>query len=126
MNDVDKNLQVSDLKTFVGTKDFDVSRDFYVALGWRVNFEEGELAELELCDQRFYLQRYYQKEWCNNSMLYLSVDDATAWHEKIESVLAAKAYGAARTKPPAPADYAKLVTHMWDPSGVLWHLAQLQ
>ncbi len=125
MTGLDPKLTVQDLKTFVGAKDFDVSLDFYAALGWRVNFQEGDLAELELCDQRFYLQRYYQAEWCNNSMLYLSVDDATAWHEKIEAVLAARTYGAARTKPPAPADYAKLVTHMWDPSGVLWHLAQV-
>ena len=120
-----ENLRARDLKTFVGTKDFDTSRDFYVALGWRVNFEEGELAELEYCEQRFYLQRYYQKQWCNNSMLYMAVDDAAAWHAKIEAVLAEKKYGAARTKPPAPQDFAKLVTHMWDPSGVLWHLAQL-
>lgn len=120
------SLAVRDLKTFVGSRDFGVSRDFYVALGWHINFEQGDLAELELCDQSFYLQKYYQKEWCNNSMLYLAVDDAIAWHEKIGSVLAQRAYGAARTKPPAPADYAKLVTHLWDPSGVLWHLAQLE
>lgn len=126
MSSFDENLEVRDLRTFVGSKDFETSRDFYLALGWRVNFDEGEIAELELCGQCFYLQRYYHESWCNNSMLYLTVADATAWHKHIERVLAAKAYGGARTKPPVPADYAKLVTHMWDPSGVLWHLAQLQ
>ncbi len=126
MTSFDKKLQVRDLRTFVGAKDFEVSRDFYIALGWRVNFDEGEIAELELCGQCFYLQRYYHEDWCNNSMLHLTVEDATAWYEKIESVLALKSYGNARTKPPIAADYAKFVTHMWDPSDVLWHLAQLQ
>lgn len=120
-----ENLRARDLKTFVGAKDFDTSREFYVALGWHVNFEEGELAELEFCEQRFYLQRFYQKQWCNNSMLYMAVDDASAWHAKIEAVVSKKKYGAARTNQPTPQDFAKLVTPMWDPSGVLWHLAQL-
>ncbi len=40
------DLNTLNLKTFIGTIDFDQSRDFYLALGWKVNFEEGELAEL--------------------------------------------------------------------------------
>ena len=120
------SLTASNLKTFIGAKEFEVSRDFYVALGWRLNFEEGDLAELELNGCRFYLQRYYQKHWCNNSMMYMNVEDATAWHAHIQQVLSKKSFGASRTKEPTKQDFAKLVTHMWDPSGILWHLAQLK
>ncbi len=120
------DLTTHNLKTFVGTKDFDLSRDFYLALGWKMNFDEGELAELELDGRCFYLQRYYQKQWCNNSMMYMDVAFATAWHQHIERVLLEHSYGGARTQSPKPADYAKLVTHFWDPAGVLWHLAQLR
>ena len=120
------DLNTLNLKTFIGTIDFDQSRDFYLALGWKVNFEEGELAELELDGRCFYLQRYYQKDWCNNSMMYMDVEDAAAWHRHIEKVLKDYSFGAARTNSPEPAAYAKLVTHFWDPAGVLWHLAQLK
>lgn len=112
------------LQTFVGAKDYDVSRAFYVALGWKVTFDMGDLAELELGECRFFLQRYYQKEWCNNMMLHIRVPDTHAWHRKITEVLAARSYGAARVNPPKHEEYGATVTHCWDPSGVLWHLAQ--
>lgn len=114
----------SDVKPFVGSKDFETSKDFYGALGWRVNWEVGGLAELELGGCRFYLQRYYQKEWCENTMLYVTVDDAEAWYEHVKAVLTEHSFGAARVKPPEEQDYGALVTFVWDPAGVLLHFAQ--
>ncbi len=114
------------LKPYIGARDFDVSRDFYTALGWTTNFTEGDYAEFELLGGRFYLQRCYQEDWCNNSMMYLQVMDATAWQAHIEKVLGKRKYGVAGTMPPKPDDYAVLVTLMWDSCGVVWHLAQLE
>jgi hypothetical protein len=118
------NLRASDIKAFVGSTNFSESRDFYVALGWKVNFDAGDLAELELGDCRFYLQDYYQKQWCENSMLYITVEDAEAWHEHVVTVLDTRTYGSARVKAPELQDYGALVTHVWDPVGVLLHFAQ--
>lgn len=58
---------VADAKPFIGSFGFDGSRDFYVALGWKLNWEHDRIAELELGDCRFYLQRYYDKTWCENT-----------------------------------------------------------
>lgn len=113
-----------DLKPFLGAEDYETSLAFYKALGWRLSWNQGTLAELELGDCRFYLQRYYQREWCHNTMIHLTVDDAAAWFERCRAVLAERAYGAARVRAPRRADYGALVTHLWDPSGILWHLAQ--
>ena len=118
------DLSISDVKTFIGAKNFDVARDFYLALGWRMNFESPELAEFEKDTFRFYLQRYYQKDWCENSMVHVTVGDAAAWCDHIKSVLSERDYGEARVQPPTKQDYGALVTFLWDPSGVLWHLAQ--
>lgn len=118
------NLKVSDVKTFVGSRDYDVSRDFYVALGCNLNFDAGDLSELEIGDCRFYLQRYYQRKWCENSMLHLTVEDAQAWYEHVEAILANRKYGAARVQPPREQEYGALVTFVWDPAGVLLHFAQ--
>lgn len=117
-------LVVSDIKPFVGSKDFDLSRDFYIDLGWTLNFEGGDLAELELGGCRFYLQKYYEKKWCENTMLHLTVHDANEWFEHVTAVLAAKEYGSARVQPPRRQGYGALVTFVWDPIGILLHFAQ--
>ncbi len=118
------NLKASDIKAFIGSKDFVLSRDFYVAMGFKLNFETGDIAELELGNCRFDLQDYYQRQWCENSMLHITVEDAEAWHRNAQNVLASRTYGAARVKAPEMQDYGALVTHVWDPVGVLLHFAQ--
>ncbi|HEX9797861.1 MAG TPA: hypothetical protein VGA52_12810 [Anaerolineales bacterium] len=118
------NLAASDIKTFIGSRDYDVSRDFYVAMGWKVNFDRGDIAELVLGNCRFYLQAYYQRQWCENSMLHITVEDAEAWYRHAQDILATRSYGAARVKAPEMQDYGALVTHVWDPVGVLLHFAQ--
>ncbi|MEM7217196.1 MAG: hypothetical protein AAF515_02455 [Pseudomonadota bacterium] len=113
-----------DLKCFVGASDYDCSRAFYAAIGFRVNWDTGSLAELDLGGARFLLQRYYQADWCNNSMLHMSVASAADWHARVQAAIDGGNFGAARVAPPKREDYGALVTYMWDPSGVLWHLAQ--
>jgi hypothetical protein len=73
----------TDVKPFIGSFDFESSRDFYIALGWKLNWEKETIAELELGDCRFFLQRYYNKTFCENLMLHITVDDAQAWYEHV-------------------------------------------
>ena len=118
----------ADVKPFIGSFDFDGSRDFYLALGWQLNWENGNLAELEMGDRRFLLQRYYDKTWCENTMLHITVDDAQAWYEHardvVESGSFASAPGEPRVTPPRREDHGALVTCVWDPAGVLLLFAQ--
>lgn len=118
------NLNSSDIKTFIVSKNFNESLDFYVALGWTLNFDTGDIAELELSGCRFYLQKYYQRKWCDNSMLHITVEDAQAWFEHVSAVLGVRSYGAARVQSPKEQSYNSLVTFVWDPSGVLLHFSQ--
>lgn len=57
-------------------------------------------------------------------MLHITVDDATAWYERISSVLGLRKYGSAKVDSPRMQDYGALVTFAWDPVGVLLHFAQ--
>lgn len=120
------DLTVNDLKTFVGTRDYAKSRAFYAALGCTVNFDDGSLAELQLGDHRFYLQNYYQKDWCENSMLFVAVASAADWHDHVAQVIASGDFEGTRVAPPKQEDYGALVTYVWDPAGVLLHLAEWQ
>ena len=118
------SLAATDVKPFVGSKDFALSRDFYVAMGWSLNFDAGDLAELQLGDHRFYLQKNYQRQWCDNTMLHITVNDANAWYARAESVITSRNFRAAKVRSPSMQSYGALVTFVWDPSGVLLHFAQ--
>lgn len=117
-------MQGSDLKTFVGAQDYETSKDFYTAMGFALNWDQGNLAELQLGACKFLLQRYYQEDWCNNLMLHMTVDDAWARYKHAQQALSLRPFGAARVTEPELQSYGSLVTYLWDPSGVLWHLAQ--
>ncbi|MGD9945239.1 MAG: VOC family protein [Burkholderiaceae bacterium] len=116
--------KINELRVFVPAKDFALSRDFYQALGWRLQWSDEQLALMEAAGQRFYLQNYYAKEWAENFMLHVSVDDAHAWHEHVRAVLASDRFPGARVSAPKQEAYGARVTYVWDPSGVLIHFAQ--
>lgn len=118
------DLKLTDVRPFIGSKDFDVSRAFYEALGWTTDYLDDQLALMTNGAHGFYLQRYYQKDWLENTMLHITVADAAACHAQIATALASGSFGEARVAPPRHEDYGALVTYVWDPAGVLLHLAQ--
>ena len=118
------DLQASDLRTFVPAQDFEVSKDFYLALGCDLEWSDDTLALFALGDRRFYLQRYYVKEWAENCMLHVSVRDAADCFDKIKVLVDSGRFFGGRVAPPKAEPYGALVTYVWDPSGVLLHLAQ--
>ena len=112
-----------DLKTFVPSKNYEDSLTYYQALGWKLNWKQDGLSEMELGGRKFFLQNYYHKGWANNFMMYIDVDSAQEWYDHIVKVLDAHKFKYARVKPPKQESYA-LVTYAWDPSGVLLHFAE--
>ena len=119
------NLNASGVRTFVGTRDFEDSRDFYIALGCTLNWERDGLAELEFGGCPFFLQRHYNRQWCENSMLHVTVEDAEAWYRHAKTVIENGPFkGSPRVNPPKEENYGALVTYIWDPAGVLLHMAQ--
>ena len=119
-------LSARDVKVFMPAKDFGRSMGFYEAMGWKVNWraEDDSLAELELAGNRVYLQNYYNKDWADNFMLHITVDDARGWWEHASKVIEEGGYECARVREPEEQSYGALVTFVWDPSGVLLHFAE--
>jgi hypothetical protein len=117
-------LSVSDVKVFVPAMDFPQSLKFYALLGWKTNFQNDSIAELELNGFRFFLQNYYVRDWANNFMLYVNVADAQAWYEHVSTILENESFNHARIRSPQKQSHGDIVTHVWDPSGVLIHFAQ--
>ena len=116
---------VYDIRPFVGSKDFDLSRDFYAALGWEVTYDSNDLRVMRLDTHSFYLQNYYQKQWCENTMLHVSVLNVDEWFAFVT-----KAFDIHRlhdhgriSGEPKTESYGR-VFHAWDPGGALIHFAQ--
>jgi catechol 2,3-dioxygenase-like lactoylglutathione lyase family enzyme len=118
------NLNTSDLRPFIPAKDFEVSKQFYGSLGWKVKEVGQGLALVELADRHFYIQNYYLQAVAENSMLHITVEDAQAWYEHVSSVLRDKKFSGARVQPPKRQVYGAVVTFVHDPTGVLLHLCQ--
>jgi hypothetical protein len=118
------DLRASDLRPFLPSQNFDLSKQFYIALGCNLEFSDDNLALFNLGGSRFYLQRYHVKEWADNCMLHFSVQDALSCYEEIAEMLDSGRFPGARVTPPKQEPYGALVTYVWDPVGVLIHLAQ--
>ena len=118
------NLKVADVRAFVPAKDFAISKAFYTALGWKLTQITEKLALIELGDRRLYLQDYYVKEWAENCVIFVAVEDAQAWHDHICAALKERSYLTARVWAPKTEEWGALTTYAIDPSGVLIHFAQ--
>ena len=109
---------IRDLRVYVPAKDFELSKRFYEALGFRLTPAWGNTVDCDLGGHRFRLQDYWVKAWAENCMMILDVDDVAAWHRHVEATFAQQRFGGARCTPPEQAGDST-VLHVWDPTGVL-------
>jgi hypothetical protein len=110
-------------RPFVPTKDFELSRDFYEALGFE-KLVDSDVAIFGAGSGGFILQRYYQKDWAENFMMQLVVDDLDAWWKHIEDLDLPGRFGVKPPRAPKVQPYGSRVGFVFDPCGVLWHVAQ--
>lgn len=118
------DLKASDVRTFLPAKDFSVSKDFYVALGCALKWSDENMALMEMGGHRFYLQNYYVKEWADNCMLHVSVENCEECFEQVTALVESGRFDGVRVSKPKQESYGALVAYVWDPAGVLIHLAQ--
>lgn len=121
MNQVPSGTELA--RTFVPAKDFDLSRDFYEALGFR-KLLNGDVAIFSAGSGGFILQRFYRKQSAENFMMQLMVDDLDAWWAHIESLDLPGRFGVGPPKAPAVQPWGLRIAYVVDPSGVLWHVAE--
>jgi uncharacterized glyoxalase superfamily protein PhnB len=116
-------VEILDLKVFVPSKDYELSKKFYVDLGFKKNWENPQTTEFELSGFRFLLQNFYDQKFVSNFMMHLTVENADNWFEHFEKAELAQKYPGATSKAPAIQPWGLRVLYMTDPSGVLWHIA---
>ena len=111
------------LRPFIGAKDFETSRSFYRELGFEEVVLDAKMSVFKTGQLAFYLQNYYSKDWIDNTMLFLEVDDVTRyWNELLALDLPSK-YAGVRLTPIRIEQWGR-ECFLHDPSGILWHFGE--
>jgi catechol 2,3-dioxygenase-like lactoylglutathione lyase family enzyme len=112
--------KASSIRPFIGAKNYDISRRFYRDLG----FEEIVLGEtmsyFKTEGLGFYLQDAFVKDWIDNTMIFLEVDDVDRYWAELSSLGLEKKYEGVRLTPIHILDWG-CECFLNDPSGILWH-----
>jgi hypothetical protein len=112
-------------RPFLPAKEFDTSLRFYEAIGFEAYRLGDTLAELSLGTHAFLLQGFYVKEWAENTVMHVLVKDVHAWWQHIDSLDLANQFGISPPAPPRVEPWGLTVTYVFDPTGVLWHFAEV-
>ena len=115
------NQKAISIRTFIGAENFEISRNFYKDFGFEENILSHNMSYFYKYTCGFYLQDAYVKDWINNSMIFLEVENVEAyWNELLAFDLQVK-YETVRLVPIKNEAWGKeFFVH--DPSGVLWHI----
>lgn len=111
------------VRPFVPAMDLDLSKRFWEALGFE-KVLDGEVAIFNAGSGGFILQRYYQKDWAENFVVQLMVDDLDEWWAHIVGLDLPAKFGVQPPKPPAMQPWGLRTAYVYDPCGVLWHVAE--
>ena len=117
------NLRVTEIKAFVPSKDFNLSKQFYKDIGFTMASEGGGVAYFHFDHVSFLLQDFCAEGFAENFMMHILVEDVDAWWNRVhESSVSAK-YGVKvsniESQPWRMRDFC-----LADPSGVLWRIGQ--
>ena len=112
------------LRPFVPARDYDLSRHFYEALGFVATHRDDHVTILKLGSFVFILQNFYVMEAAENLMVQILVRDADAWWARADPARLVEGFGVKPPKPPAMQSWGLKVGFLFDPSGVLWHVAE--
>ena len=110
-------------RPFLPAKDFALSKAFYEALGFP-KLLDGEVAIFGVGAGAFILQNFYQEQLAANFMMQLVVDDLDAWWAHVEALDLPGRFGVKPPRAPALQPWGLRVTYLFDPAGVLWHIAE--
>ena len=111
-------------RPFLAAKEFGTSLAFYEAIGFGAYRLGPEMAEMSLGDHAFILHGGYVKDWADNMVMHVLVEDAHAWWRHFESLDLPDRFGVNAPAPPRVEPWGLTVAYLTDPAGILWHFAQ--
>jgi len=114
----DGSLNITDIRPFIPSKDYELSRSFYTLLGFKGEHAGPDLTLFQKGSCTFFLHRNVDSKAPNSMMLQLivdNIDEAYTWLSRISDLKHSEI-----TQEPWGA-----VVYLWGPSGELWHITEL-
>lgn len=108
------------IRPFIGAQNFELSRNFYRDLGFEESILSPNMSYFKTDGVGFYLQDAYVRDWVDNTMIFMEVDDVDRhWKELLALDLPSR-YEGVRLVPVRELDWGR-ECFLHDPSGILWH-----
>jgi hypothetical protein len=119
-------LNTKSIRPFIGTKDFNQSKSFYIDLGFEEIIISNNLVYFKINDTLgFYLQDAYVKDWINNTMLFVEVENVEDYYNKLLNLGLPNKYKNVRLIPIKKETWGS-ECFLHDPSGILWHFGMFK
>src|SRR4051794_35380575 len=120
-----KNMEHSaiSIRPFIGTKDYELSRNFYRDLGFEEVILSPNMSLFRTEGIGFYLQDAYVQDWIDNSMIFLEVDDVDRYWNELSALDLTNKYKGVKLIPIRTYDWGR-ECFLHDPSGILWHFGE--
>lgn len=111
------------LEPFVPSgENFEGSKQFFQELGFKINWDAGDYVGFDKDGCKFILQKYNNKQFAENLMISVRINNAEAFWQEINEKQLAEKYGI-RVGQPTKQPYGKEV-NIIDLAGVCWHFVE--
>ncbi len=116
------NHPAKSIRPFIGAKNYQESIRFYTVLGFGVHSLGSQMSVVRVNERlSFYLQNAYVKDWVDNTMLFLEVEELQSYWEAIKVLGLPEKFPGVRLSEIKSNDWGdEFFLH--DPSGILWHI----
>lgn len=112
------------IRTFIGAINFNESRLFYNELGFEESVISKDMSYFKVVDTLgFYLQDAYVKDWVDNSMIFLEVDNVDRYWNDLQKLGLHERFKNVKLTPIRQERWGK-ECFLHDPSGILWHFGE--
>ena len=117
------NHSATSIRPFIGARNFELSRNFYCDLGFEETMLSPSMSLFKTEQLGFYLQDAYVKDWVDNTMVFMEVEDIDQFWEGLVALNLPLKYGSVKQLPIRNHDWGR-ECFLHDPSGILWHFGQ--
>lgn len=116
-------FKAKSIRPFIGAKNYPVSRQFYQDLGFQESILSSNMSYFEVEGFGFYLQDAYVKDWIDNTMIFMEVDDVKRFWAALLALELPSKYDNVRLVPIRELEWGR-ECFLHDPSGILWHFGE--
>ncbi|WP_316803693.1 glyoxalase [Pedobacter nototheniae] len=111
------------IRPFIGAKNFELSRNFYLDLGFQEVVLTSKMSLFKSRELGFYLQDAYVQDWVDNTMVFMEVENVNRFYDDLLALNLTDRYKEVKLVPVRVEHWGR-ECFLHDPSGILWHIGE--